>query len=147
MTRPRPQFEPEPRVWSEHQVACRLGRDVSWLSDNRPQLEAAGFPAIDDLLGGTDADAVEKWVDDRARKPVHIADWVKIVGLAKWFGDSVPTLRRKLPSLYAEGFPNPITGINKWYLPACKEWAKGRSSAAELHDDPLMRALDGHRSH
>ena len=146
MTRTRPQFEPEPRVWSEHQVACRLGRDESWLSANRPRLEAVGLPAVDDLLGGTDADAIEKWFDDRVARPAHVA-WVKIGGLAEWFGDSVSTLRRKLPSLYAEDFPNPVTGIEKWYLPACEEWAKGRSSSAELHDDPLMRALDGQRPH
>ena len=110
-------------------------------------MEAAGFPAIDDLLGGTDTDAVEKWVDGRTSRPAHITNWVKIGGLAEWFGDSVSTLRRKLPSLYAEGFPNPTLGIDKWYLPACEEWAKGRSSAAETHDDPLMRALDGHHTH
>ncbi len=66
MTRPRPQFEPEPRVWSEHQIACRFGRGESWLHDNRPRLEAAGFPEIDDLLGGTDGDAVNRWLDERA---------------------------------------------------------------------------------
>ena len=66
MTRPRLQFEPKPRVWSEHQVACRFGRGESWLRDNRPQLEAAGFPQIDDLLGGTDGEAVNRWLDGRA---------------------------------------------------------------------------------
>ena len=66
MTRPRPQFEPEPRVWSEHQVACRFGRGDSWLRDNRPNLEAAGFPQADDLLGGTDGDAVNHWLDMRS---------------------------------------------------------------------------------
>ncbi len=147
MTRARPQFELEPRIWSEYQVARRLGGDESWLRDNRPRLEAAGFPQIDDLVGGTDGDAVNKWLDGRAGRPAHMPNWVKIGGLSEWFGDSVSTLRRKLPSLYAEGFPNPTPGIDKWYLPACEEWAKGRSSAAELHDDPLMRALDGQRPH
>ncbi len=70
MARPRPQFVPEPRLWSEYQVACRLGRAESWLRDNRPRLEAAGFPEIDDLLGGTDSDAIERWLDDRAGLPV-----------------------------------------------------------------------------
>ncbi len=66
MTRPRPQFEPEPRVWSEHQVACRFGRGESWLRDNRPRLQAAGFPEVDELLGGTDGDAIERWLDVRS---------------------------------------------------------------------------------
>ncbi len=66
MTRPRPQFEPEPRIWSEHQVACRFGRGESWLRDNRPRLEAAGLPEIDEILGGTDGDAVNRWLDERA---------------------------------------------------------------------------------
>ncbi len=66
MTRPRPQFEPEPRVWSEHQVACRFGRGESWLRDNRRRLEAAGFPQADDLLGGTDGDAVNRRLDTRS---------------------------------------------------------------------------------
>ncbi len=66
MTRARPQFEPEPRSWSEHQVACRFGRGESWLRDNRPRLEVVGFPQIDDLLGGTDGDAVNHWLDIRS---------------------------------------------------------------------------------
>ena len=66
MTRPRPQFEPEPRVWSERQVACRFGRGESWLRDNRALLEVAGFPQADDLLGGTDGDAVDRWLDMRS---------------------------------------------------------------------------------
>ncbi len=66
MTRPRPHFVPEPRIWSEYQVACRLGRAETWLRDNRPNLEAAGFPQTDELLGGTDGDAVERWLDERA---------------------------------------------------------------------------------
>ena len=66
MTRLRPHFEPEPRIWSEHQVACRFGRGESWLRDNRLRLEAAGFPQADDLLGGTDGDAVNRWLDMRS---------------------------------------------------------------------------------
>ena len=66
MTRPRPQFEPEPRIWSERQVACRFGRGESWLRDNRSRLEAAGLPEIDEVLGGTDGDAVNRWLDERA---------------------------------------------------------------------------------
>ncbi len=66
MTRARPQFVPEPRIWSEYQVACRLGRAETWLRNNRSRLEAAGFPGIDDFLGGTDGDAIERWLDGRA---------------------------------------------------------------------------------
>ena len=45
-------------------------------------------------------------------------DWVKISGLAEWFGVSVPTMRRKLPGLYAEGFPRLVAVVDRWYLPA-----------------------------
>ena len=150
MTRPRPQLEPEPRVWSEHQVACRFGRDESWLSDNRPTLEATGFPQIDDLLGGTEADAVNRWLDGRAGNSAHMPNWVKIGGLAEWFDDSVSTTRRKLPELYAEGFPEPALG--KWYIPACDEWAKARAAPVNIAaprqmNDPLMEALNGQRQH
>ena len=66
MTRPRPPFIPEPRIWSEYQVACRLGRAETWVRDNRPNLEATGFPQTDELLGGTDGDAVDHWLDTRS---------------------------------------------------------------------------------
>ena len=147
MTRPHAQFELEPRIWSEHQVACRFGRDESWLCDNRPNLEAAGFPQMDNLLGGTDGDAVNRWLDGRAGRPENMPDWVKISGLAEWFGVSVSTTRRKLPALYAEGFPQPVLG--KWYLPACDDWARNPSQTADglLSNDPLMEALNGQRQH
>ena len=66
MTRPRPNFTPTPRVWSDFQVACRLGKSESWLATHRPRLEAEGFPQRDPLLGGTDADTVETWLDQRS---------------------------------------------------------------------------------
>ena len=77
-----------------------------------------------------------------------LGDWVKLDGLADWFGASVPTMRRKLPGLYAEGFPRPCAVIGKWYLPACRDWAAGASGTLpRVADDPLMRAYDGHRPH
>lgn len=66
MTRPRPRFTPDPRIWSEYQIAARLNRSESWLSTNRARLEAEGFPARDDWLDGTDSAAVELWLDTRA---------------------------------------------------------------------------------
>ncbi len=75
-------------------------------------------------------------------------DWRKISGLAEWFDESVSTTRRKLPALYAEGFPQPVLG--KWYLPACDDWARNPTANGTLAtqlDDPLMRALDGQRQH
>ncbi len=76
------------------------------------------------------------------------SDWVNIRGLADWFDSSVATVRRRLPGMYAEGFPRPVPGVEKWYLPTCREWARSRAapSAASM-DDPLMRALDGERPH
>ena len=50
-------------------------------------------------------------------------DWAALDGLAAWFDCSVATMRRKLPELYAMGFPRPNPVINKWYLPECKKWA------------------------
>ena len=66
MTRPRPKFTPTPRVWNEFQLACRLGLTEPWLKNNRDRLEAEGLPQRDPLLGGTDADAVEAWLDRRS---------------------------------------------------------------------------------
>ncbi len=66
MTAARPNFTPTPRMWSDFQVACRLGKSKSWLASNRARLDADGFPRRDPLLGGTDADAVETWLDRRS---------------------------------------------------------------------------------
>ncbi len=73
-------------------------------------------------------------------------DWVKLDGLAEWFNCSTKTMRRKLPELYALGFPHPNPVLDKWYLPKCKEWASTESAIPTPATDPLMRALDGHRS-
>ena len=66
MSRTKPEFVPEPRIWSFKQVAAWVGHGEQWLRDHRPGLEAAGFPARDDLLGGWDADACKVWLDGRS---------------------------------------------------------------------------------
>ena len=66
MTHAKPQFVPEPRILSPKQLADWFGRGLEWFRDRRPRLEAAGFPAHDDLLGGTDADAAKAWLDARS---------------------------------------------------------------------------------
>ncbi len=66
MTRARPKFTPNPRVWSDFQLACRLNKTEPWLKSNRGRLEAEGLPQRDPLLDGTDADAVEAWLDARS---------------------------------------------------------------------------------
>ena len=74
-----------------------------------------------------------------------VSDWVKLKGLAEWFDESESTTRRKLPALYAEGFPQPVLG--KWYLPACDDWARRPATATAPADDPLMEALHGQSHH
>ena len=59
-------FVPLPRVWSPSQVAAWFGRGEQWFRDHRHGLEAAGFPARDDLLGGWDANACTVWMDSRS---------------------------------------------------------------------------------
>ena len=66
VTRPRPSYVPTPRILDDYQTATRLGRALSWFKENRARLEAEGFPQRDDLLGGTDGDAVDHWLDRRS---------------------------------------------------------------------------------
>ncbi len=66
MTRARPKFMPAPRVLGEHNLATLMGMCETTLRERRPRLEAEGFPHIDELLGGTDAAAVHRWLDQRA---------------------------------------------------------------------------------
>ena len=66
MTRRRPAYVPAPRILTEYQVACRFGRSEGWLRETRTRLEREGFPARDEWLDGTDAEAVELWFDRRA---------------------------------------------------------------------------------
>ena len=66
MARRRPSFTPDPRIWNEFQVATRLGHSESWLHSHRAELETQGFPTKDEVLGGTDADAISVWLDKRS---------------------------------------------------------------------------------
>lgn len=66
MTRPRPTYMPTPRIWSWAQVACRLGKGETWLREHLPELYDLGFPKMDELLNGWDADAVNLWLDQRS---------------------------------------------------------------------------------
>ncbi len=59
MSPPKVEFMPQPRIWSPSQVAAWFGRGLQWFRDRRTRLEAAGFPAEDELLGGTDAAAAK----------------------------------------------------------------------------------------
>ena len=47
-------------------MAARLNKGVAWFYAHRNELEAAGFPRFDDLLGGRDANAIEAWFDRRS---------------------------------------------------------------------------------
>lgn len=66
MARRKPTFIPEPRIWSEHQVACRLGISQGTFRLRLPKLTEKGFPQPDDLLDGWDAAAIEYWLDRRS---------------------------------------------------------------------------------
>lgn len=66
MTRARPTYTPTPRIWNESQINVRMGKGGNWFHDHRAELEAMGFPAYDEFLGGWDADAIELWLDKRS---------------------------------------------------------------------------------
>ena len=75
MTKARTIFTPKPRYLSEQQTASRLGMSPSTLLERKSDLEKMGFPRIDELLGGRDGDAIERWCDQRS--PL----------LCSWLGD------------------------------------------------------------
>lgn len=66
MSRPKPAFTPDPRAWTEYQVAVRLNWSEVTFKKRLPKLEAEGFPRVDKLLGGRDAKAIEAWFDKRS---------------------------------------------------------------------------------
>ena len=66
MSRSRPKYTPEPRIWTAFQVATRLGKSETWFRGNLKKLRDEGFPEYDLLLQGWDADAVEAWMDRRS---------------------------------------------------------------------------------
>jgi hypothetical protein len=63
MSQPKPAFTPDPRIWTQFQVACRLNRSEQWLMSNRRALEQTGFPKKIDALRGWDSNAIEAWLD------------------------------------------------------------------------------------
>ena len=65
MSSAKPKFVPEPRVRSSYQVACRFNVSEATFKKKRPDLERAGFPRYDDLLGGWDSAAIEAWFNLR----------------------------------------------------------------------------------
>ena len=66
MSRPKPTFTPDPRAWTEYQVAARLNLSEGTFKRRRAELEETGFPRYDELLGGTDSKAIEAWLDTRS---------------------------------------------------------------------------------
>jgi len=63
----KPKYIPEPREWSDAQVAARLNMSLTYFHDHRAELVAAGMPDRDALLAGrTDSKALELWLDGRS---------------------------------------------------------------------------------
>ena len=54
------------RIWNCEQTARYLGKSPSWLRKNSSKLERAGFPKVDNLLGGRDSQAVMRFCDKRS---------------------------------------------------------------------------------
>jgi hypothetical protein len=52
-----------PRIVNDADLAAYLGKSVSWLSQNRLNLEAQGFPRRLPVVGGNDLDAVDQFLD------------------------------------------------------------------------------------
>lgn len=65
-TRPNPAARRSGQVLDATSVAALFGRSASWFRMKREDLEAAGFPKKDPLLGGWLAAAVQAWLDQRA---------------------------------------------------------------------------------
>ena len=65
MSRSKPKFQPEPRIFTADQVAARLGKGTTWFHEHLRQLSAQGFPNRDPLLKGWDSKAIEIWLDKR----------------------------------------------------------------------------------
>lgn len=67
MSAPKLRVVPDPRYWTDAQVAARLNMSVNYFSTHKAQLYRAGMPQPDELFGGkTDAKALEAWCDRRA---------------------------------------------------------------------------------
>jgi hypothetical protein len=94
VSKPKPEAVlPDPRLWTEEQVAARLQIHVETLRRERGRLEGLGFPRRDpDLFSLTDAAAVEAWLDRRARLGVSSP--------GSGFGDPVAAAGRWLEKLH-----------------------------------------------
>ena len=82
MTSAKPSFTPTPRMLDAFQVSARLGKGAGWLKEHRAELEAAGFPTCDELLGGTDGNAIEDWFDRRSELKKAVNDeqaWMEAI--------------------------------------------------------------------
>ena len=69
MTRRKPPYIPEPRIWTRYQVAARLGKSETWFRRHREYLEHLGFPRRDEDLEGWDGDAINHWIDSKSGLP------------------------------------------------------------------------------
>lgn len=59
-------FPIEPRLIPPEKAARRLGLTKAEFDAKRDELEAAGFPAADPLLGNYSLQAVDNWIDARS---------------------------------------------------------------------------------
>ena len=53
-------------MFNATQVAARLGISVSTFKNRLKIYEAIGFPRYDDVQGGWDSNAIERWLDMRS---------------------------------------------------------------------------------
>ena len=58
--------QPSKQLIGGHAVARLIGRSPSWFYEHRVELEKAGFPRRDDLLGGWHQEAITAWLARRA---------------------------------------------------------------------------------
>ncbi|KGM34683.1 hypothetical protein [Inquilinus limosus] len=65
--RRKPRPDVVPRIWTEEQVAWRLGMSVETMRRRSQELKRQGMPEADPLfLGRWDIKAIEHWLDMRA---------------------------------------------------------------------------------
>jgi hypothetical protein len=73
--RKRRRPEIRPRVVNDAETAVYLGKSISWFAQNRLRLEQQhGFPRRLDVIGGTDLEAVDTWLDKLQQQPALGAD-------------------------------------------------------------------------
>ncbi|CAO3453353.1 hypothetical protein [Azospirillum argentinense] len=66
MARTKPKFTFSPRLMTAFDVATYLNRSEQWFAHKRLQMEVAGFPQPDPLLGLYDQRAIDLWLDRRS---------------------------------------------------------------------------------